>query len=70
MPSQADLVRLRFKNLEPPRPLSTEVLTREYLRPFKPDVTLRRDQINASDEIAVQFDRDRKRKFLLEMAGR
>jgi type I site-specific restriction endonuclease len=42
MPSQADLVRLRFKNLQPPRPLSTEVLTGDYLQPFKPDVTLRR----------------------------
>jgi superfamily II DNA or RNA helicase len=68
MPSQADLVRLRFKNLKPPRPLSTEVLTGDYLKPFKPDVTLRRYQINAIDAIAAQFDRDRKRKFLLEMA--
>jgi superfamily II DNA or RNA helicase len=68
MPSHADLVRLRFKNLKPPRPFSTEVLTPDYLRPFKPDVTLRRYQINAIDEVATQFDRERKRKFLLEMA--
>ncbi len=68
IPSREDLVRLRLKNLKPPRPLLTEVLTPSYLKPFKPEVTLRRYQIDAIDEIAQGFDRDHKRKFLLEMA--
>jgi type I restriction enzyme R subunit len=68
VPSREDLVRLRLKNLQPPRPLSTEILTPGYLQPFKPEVTLRRYQIGAIDEIAEAFDRDHKRKFLLEMA--
>lgn len=68
IPSREDLVRLRLKNLKPPRPLSTEILTPGYLKPFKPEVTLRRYQIGAIDEIAEAFDRDHKRKFLLEMA--
>src|SRR5450759_4579200 len=32
VPSREDLVRLRLKNLKPPRPLSTEVLTPGYLK--------------------------------------
>ena len=68
VPSREDLVRLRLKNLKPPRPLSTEILTPGYLKLFKPEVTLRRYQIDAIDEIATAFDRDHKRKFLLEMA--
>ncbi len=68
IPSREDLVRLRLKNLQPPRPLSIEILTPGYLKAFKPEVTLRRYQIDAIDEIAKGFDRDHKRKFLLEMA--
>ena len=68
MPSQADLVRLRFKNLKPPRPLSTEVADPRLPEAVQTGRDLRRYQINAIDEIAAQFDRDRKRKFLLEMA--
>lgn len=68
LPSQADLERLLLKNLQPPRPLLTEVLGPDYLRACKPDVTLRRYQIKATDEIARRFDRERRRKFLLEMA--
>jgi type I restriction enzyme R subunit len=68
IPSQADLVRLRLKNLKPPRPLSTEIITHSYLTPFKADLTLRRYQIDALNEIAAQFDGSGRRKFLLEMA--
>lgn len=68
LPSRADLERLRLKNLQPPRPLLTEALGPDYLRSCKPDVTLRRYQIKAMDEIARHFDRERRRKFLLEMA--
>lgn len=68
MPSLADLERLRLKNLQRPRPLLTEVIGADYLKRFKDEITLRRYQINAIDEVSKQFDRDGKRKFLLEMA--
>src|ERR1700676_1580529 len=68
IPSQTDLVRLRLKNLKPPRPLSTEIITHSYLAPFKADLRLRRYQIDSLNEIAAQFDGSGKRKFLLEMA--
>jgi type I restriction enzyme R subunit len=68
LPSREDLERLRLKNLQPPRPLESEIVTPEYLRHLKHDLTLRRYQIQAMDEIARLFDRDARRKFLLEMA--
>jgi type I restriction enzyme R subunit len=68
MPSLQDLERLRLKNLQPPRPLLTENVGPNYLKRFKDEITLRRYQINAIDEISKQFDRSGKRKFLLEMA--
>lgn len=68
LPSREDLDRLRLKNLQPPRPLGSEVITAAYLRQFRPDLTVRRYQINALDTVARQFDEQRLRKFLLEMA--
>ena len=68
LPSLADLERLRLKNLQPPRPLASEVITPNWLKPFKSDLTLRRYQIKAIDTIAALFDKKRHRKFLLEMA--
>jgi type I restriction enzyme R subunit len=68
LPSRNDLERVRLKNLQPPRPLQSEVITPEYLRSLKHDLTLRRYQIQAMDEIAKLFDREERRKFLLEMA--
>lgn len=68
LPSPTDLDRLRLKNLQPPRPLSSEVIKPDYLRSFNPDITIRSYQINALDEIAGQFDGMGRRKFLLEMA--
>ena len=68
LPSLEDLERLRLKNLQPPRPLMTEVIDPNYLKPFKSDITVRHYQINAMDEISKQFDRNGRRKFLLEMA--
>ena len=49
-PPPADLERFRFKNLQPPRPLLSETVTSDYLRPYKADITLRRYQIKAVDE--------------------
>src|SRR2546427_13186502 len=66
LPSREDLERLRFKNLQPPRPLESEIVTPEYLRHLKHDLTLRRYQIRAMDEIARLFDAKGLRKFLLE----
>lgn len=68
LPSPRDLDRLRLKNLQPPRPLMTEVIGPDYLAAYKPDVTLRRYQIAAMDEVSKQFDNQGKRRFLLEMA--
>ena len=68
LPSREDLERLRLKNLQPPRPLESEIVVPEYLRHLKHDLMLRRYQIRAMDEIARLFDRESRRKFLLEMA--
>jgi type I restriction enzyme R subunit len=68
LPSRDDLERLRLKNLQPPRPLESEIVTPEYLRHLNHNLTLRRYQIQAIDEIARLFDHDARRKFLLEMA--
>ncbi|CAN5753207.1 hypothetical protein BH23CHL5_BH23CHL5_25430 [soil metagenome] len=68
LPSRADLERLRFKNMQPPKPLESEPVGRDYLRALAPDKELRRYQIDALDAVASGFDRDGRRKFLLEMA--
>ncbi|TAJ24797.1 MAG: DEAD/DEAH box helicase [Nitrospirae bacterium] len=68
LPSREDLERVRLKNLQPPRPLEGEIVAPEYLRHLKHDLTLRRYQIRAMDEIARLFDAKGLRKFLLEMA--
>ncbi len=68
LPSREDLERLRLKNLQPPRPLQTEVIRSEYLRPLRHDLILRGYQIRALDEIANDYDNTGRRKFLLEMA--
>ncbi len=68
LPSLKDLERIRLKNLQPPRPLQTEVVRPEYLRSLRADLILRGYQIRALDEIAKGYDNARRRKFLLEMA--
>ncbi|MFA4846386.1 MAG: DEAD/DEAH box helicase family protein [Patescibacteria group bacterium] len=68
LPSREDLERVKLKNLQPPRPLQTEIVTREYLYRLKPDLKLREYQIRAMDAIAVPYDEKGQRKFLLEMA--
>lgn len=68
LPSRDDLERLRLKNLQPPRPLQSEIIKPNYLRHLKHDLTLRRYQIDAMEEVARHFDIDGHRKFLLEMA--
>jgi len=68
LPSFEDLDRLRLKNLQPPRPLMSEVITPKYLQPFKPDVLVRGYQKKALDIISEQYDNEKRRKFLLEMA--
>lgn len=68
LPTREDLERVRLKNLQPPRPLQTEVVSPTYLRSLKPDLTVRGYQIRAMDAIAKGFDNESRRKFLLEMA--
>lgn len=68
LPSQQDLERVRLKNLQPPRPLRTEVVAPDYLYCLKPDLKLRNYQIAAMDTIAGLYDQEGRRKFLLEMA--
>src|SRR5271165_5210839 len=36
LPSREDLERVRLKNMQPPRPLQTEVITSAYLRSLRP----------------------------------
>ena len=68
LPSREDLERIRLKNLQPPRPLESEIVTSKYLAAWKPTLSLRGYHIDAMNVIARQFDRDGRRKFLLEMA--
>ena len=68
LPSRDDLERVLLKNLQPPRPLQTEVIRPEYLHELRADLTLRGYQIRAMDEIAKEHDDAGRRKFLLEMA--
>jgi type I restriction enzyme R subunit len=68
LPSRQDIERLRLKNLQPPRPLQTEIIKPDYLQHLKHDLLLRRYQIDSMNEIAKQFDEKGMRKFLLEMA--
>lgn len=68
LPSRDDLERMLLRNLQPPRPLQSEVIKPDYLRHLKHDLTLRTYQIKAMDEVAAGFDTKGHRKFLLEMA--
>ena len=68
LPSREDLERQRLKNMQPPKPLLSVKLTPDYLRRFKDDIQLRGYQTRALDEIAKQFDNEKRRKFLMEMA--
>ena len=68
LPSRDDLERVQLKNMQPPRPLQSEILRPDYLRHLKHDLTMRRYQIAAIDEVARLFDGEGRRKFLLEMA--
>jgi type I restriction enzyme R subunit len=68
LPSREDLERQLLKNLQPPKPLLSEKLTPDYLRRFRDDIKLRGYQIGALDAISKQFDNEKRRKFLLEMA--
>jgi type I restriction enzyme R subunit len=68
LPSRDDLERVQLKNMQPPRPLGSEIITKKYLEKLRPGFLLHRYQIPAMDEIARQFDTHSKRKFLLEMA--
>lgn len=67
LPSREDLERVRLKNLNPPRPLETEVVRPNYLKELRPDLSLYGYQVRALDAVAKGFDAGR-RKFLLEMA--
>lgn len=68
LPSLDDLERIRLKNLQPPRPLQTEIISPNYLSTLRPGLTLRGYQIRALDQIAKNYDDASRRKFLLEMA--
>jgi type I restriction enzyme R subunit len=68
LPSREDMERIRLKNLQPPRPLQSEIIRPEYLRSLRHDLSVRGYQIRALDEIAEEFDDVGRRRFLLEMA--
>jgi len=42
--------------------------SKDYVKSYNPEISLRQYQINALDKVASQFDNDSKRQFLLEMA--
>lgn len=68
LPSRDDLERQRLKNMQPPQPLLTVNVDMNYIRKYRDDIQLRNYQVNALNEIAQQFDNEKRRKFLLEMA--
>lgn len=68
LPSREDLERVRLKNLQPAKPLQTEIVRPDFLKALNTAVTLRGYQIRAMDAIAKKYDEERKRQFLLEMA--
>ncbi|MBK8226751.1 MAG: DEAD/DEAH box helicase family protein [Flavobacteriales bacterium] len=67
-PSPQDLERLLLKEMQPPRPLMSEVIGPDYLRAFNSGITVRNYQIRALDAIGKEYDAQHKRRFLLEMA--
>jgi len=68
LPSQKDLIRMTQKNLQPAKSLKTDVVTQNYLATFDSSLQLRNYQIRALDAIEKGFDKEGRRKFLLEMA--
>jgi type I restriction enzyme R subunit len=68
LPSRIDLERLRLRNMQPPRPLMTDKITADYLKPFNRDIVLRHYQIEAIDTVCREYDEQNRRKFLIEMA--
>jgi type I restriction enzyme R subunit len=68
LPSREDLERARLRNRTPARPLQTELITPEYLRPLGSELVLRGYQIDALQAVARGYDEEGRRKFLLEMA--
>ena len=68
LPSREDLERLRLKNLQPPRPLTSEIIGKDYLKKFRSDLSIHGYQIKAMDAVSRHYDESGLRKFLLEMA--
>lgn len=68
LPSREDLERIRLKNLQPAKPLQTQLVRPDFLRALNPAVTLRGYQIDALEAVAKPFDEEGRRQFLLEMA--
>src|SRR5665213_2042585 len=42
LPSRDDLERIRLKNMQPPRPLGSEIITKKYLEKLRPGFLLHR----------------------------
>lgn len=68
LPSPEDLERARLRNLQPPRPLLSDVIDANYLTSLRPDLRLRGYQLKALNEIARRHDEGGLQRFLLEMA--
>ena len=67
-PSPGDLERMLLKEMQPPRPLMSEVIGRDYLRSFNSGMVVRHYHLRALDTVSGMFDAEHKRRFLLEMA--
>ena len=66
--SQETLQKLKQKYSVTPRPLTDEKINKEFLKEYRKDISLYQYQIDAVEEVSKQFDQDKKRAFLLEMA--
>ena len=53
LPAPEDLPKLRLKNLTKPSPLSSEVVTKDYVKSFNPEISLRQYHIYALDEVCL-----------------
>ena len=67
-PTREDLEKKKEIYDVPSRPLTDLKLSKDFLKEYRKDISLYQYQIDAIEEVSKQFDQDKKRAFLLEMA--
>ena len=68
LPTLEDLNYIKQKYEAPPDPLNSLEVDNDFLKDYKPEISLYNYQINAINVVSEKFDEDEKRQFLLEMA--